>query len=109
MCLAFGLQNGVLSKAHGIGFTRLSYRGRLTRLSQPLVQAGYARRDSGGHPNLRRERYRFGLGCVCAGVLYGSLMISHIGPKGNLGMPLLLIGVLFDIVFSVQMGIHDTK
>jgi uncharacterized membrane protein YoaK (UPF0700 family) len=91
MCLTFGLQNGVMSKAGGIGLHSTYLTGTLTHLLSLL-----ARSRSAHTPATKLETITLLLvWCAfVAGALCGGLTISHIGPKGLWGMPLLLIVVI---------------
>jgi uncharacterized membrane protein YoaK (UPF0700 family) len=106
MCLAFGLQNGVLSKADGIGLHSTYLTGTLTHLLSLLV-----RRDATGAAAAKFETRMllFVWFAFVAGALCGGLMISHVGPKGVWGMPLLLIVVLAISFFASDAGSDDTE
>jgi uncharacterized membrane protein YoaK (UPF0700 family) len=105
MCLAFGLQNGVLSKADGIGLHSTYLTGTLTHLLSLLVRA-----DATGRAATKFETRTllFVWFAFVAGALCGGLMISHLGPKGVWGMPLLLIVVLAMSLFVPDVDSYDT-
>jgi uncharacterized membrane protein YoaK (UPF0700 family) len=105
MCLVFGLQNGVLSKADGIGLHSTYLTGTLTHLLSLLVRA-----DATGRAATKFETRTllFVWFAFVAGALCGGLMISHLGPKGVWGMPLLLIVVLAMSLFVPDVDSYDT-
>jgi uncharacterized membrane protein YoaK (UPF0700 family) len=106
MCLAFGLQNGVLSKVEGIGLHSTYLTGTLTHLLSLLVRAGAA------GPAATRFETRtllFVWLAFVAGALCGGLMISHLGSKGVWGMLLLLTAVLAMSFFVPDAGSHDAE
>jgi uncharacterized membrane protein YoaK (UPF0700 family) len=91
MCLAFGLQNGGLSKVGGIGLHSTYLTGTLTHLLSLVVRAGAA--DTQATKFETRTLLLVWFAFV-AGALCGGLTISHVGPKGVWGMPLLLVIVI---------------
>jgi uncharacterized membrane protein YoaK (UPF0700 family) len=105
MCLAFGLQNGVISKADGIGLHSTYLTGTLTHLLSLLVGT-----DATGTAATKFETRTllFVWFAFVAGALSGGLMISHVGPKGVWGMPLLLIVILAMSFFVPNAGSYDT-
>jgi uncharacterized membrane protein YoaK (UPF0700 family) len=89
MCLSLGFQNGALSQADGIGLHTTYLTGTLTHFVRSLVRPG-------GSSTAAQERKFIPL-LFCsffAGALCGSLMISHAGPMGIWGMPVLLLAVI---------------
>jgi len=92
MGLALGLQNGALSKAHGIGLHSTYMTGTLTHLLSLIVGAGGVA-DSAA-TKFETRTLLFVWFAFVAGALCGGLMVSHVGPKGIWGMPLLLIVVI---------------
>jgi uncharacterized membrane protein YoaK (UPF0700 family) len=101
MCLAFGLQNGVLSKAGGIGLHSTYLTGTLTHLLSLLVRAGAADTEATKFETRTLLLVWF---AFVAGALCGGLTISHVGPKGVWGMPLLLIVVIGMSFFVPNSG-----
>ena len=106
MCLAFGLQNGVLSKADGIGLHSTYLTGTLTHLLSLLVRADVAGTAAS---RFETKTLLFVWFAFVAGALCGGLMISHVGPKGTWGMPLLLTAVLAMSFFVPEVSSHDTR
>jgi uncharacterized membrane protein YoaK (UPF0700 family) len=91
MSIALGLQNGAVSRTDGISLHTTYLTGTMTRLLSLLVQPGSA------NPSINKSEMRFILLAWCAfvaGAVCGGLTISHMGPKGVWGMPLLLAAVL---------------
>jgi uncharacterized membrane protein YoaK (UPF0700 family) len=91
MSIALGLQNGAVSRTDGISLHTTYLTGTLTRLLSLLVQPGSA------NTSINKSEMRFILLAWCAfvaGAVCGGLTISHVGPKGVWGMPLLLATVL---------------
>jgi uncharacterized membrane protein YoaK (UPF0700 family) len=106
MCLAFGLQNGALSKADGIGLHSTYLTGTLTHLLSLLVRADVAGTAAS---RFETKSLLFVWFAFVAGALCGGLMISHVGPKGTWGMPLLLTAVLAMSFFVPDVTSHDTE
>jgi uncharacterized membrane protein YoaK (UPF0700 family) len=106
MCLAFGLQNGVLSKADGIGLHSTYLTGTLTHLLSLLVRAGAA---GPAATKFETRTLLFVWFAFVAGALCGGLMISHLGPKGVWGMPLLLTVVLAMSFFVPDADSYHTE
>ncbi|MGA3223359.1 MAG: YoaK family protein [Acidobacteriaceae bacterium] len=91
MSIALGLQNGAVSRTDGISLHTTYLTGTLTRLLSLLVEPGSA------NTSINKSEMRFIPLAWCAfvaGALCGGLTISHAGPKGVWGMPLLLAAVL---------------
>jgi uncharacterized membrane protein YoaK (UPF0700 family) len=91
MSIALGLQNGAVSRTDGISLHTTYLTGTLTRLLSLLVQPGSA------NTSINKSEMRFIPLAWCAfvaGAVCGGLTISHAGPKGVWGMPLLLAVVL---------------
>ena len=105
MGLALGLQNGALSKAHGIGLHSTYMTGTLTHLLSLLVGAG-GTADSAA-TKFETRTLLFVWFAFVAGALCGGLMVSHVGPKGVWGMPLLLIVVIAMSFFVPDAVSHD--
>jgi uncharacterized membrane protein YoaK (UPF0700 family) len=105
MCLAFGLQNGVLSKADGIGLHSTYLTGTLTHLLSLLVRAA----DPSSATKFETRTLLFVWFAFVAGALCGGLIVSHVGPKGIWGMPLLLMVALAMSFFVRDAGSHDTE
>jgi uncharacterized membrane protein YoaK (UPF0700 family) len=101
VCLAFGLQNGVLSKAGGIGLHSTYLTGTLTHLLSLLVRTGTSDTEA---TKFETRTLLFVWFAFVAGALCGGLMISHVGPKGVWGMPLLLIVVIGMSFFVPKSG-----
>ena len=101
MCLAFGLQNGVLSKAGGIGLHSTYLTGTLTHLLSLLVRAGAADTEATKFETRTLLLVWF---AFVAGALCGGLTISHVGPKGVWGMPILLLIVIGMSFFVPNSG-----
>jgi uncharacterized membrane protein YoaK (UPF0700 family) len=101
MCLAFGLQNGVLSKAGGIGLHPTYLTGTLTHLLSLLVGAGAADTEATKFETRTLLLVWF---AFIAGALCGGLTISHVGSKGVWSMPLLLIIVIGMSFFGPNSG-----
>jgi uncharacterized membrane protein YoaK (UPF0700 family) len=89
MCLSLGLQNGALSQTEGIGLHTTYLSGTLTHFVQSLVRP----RDPGTASRERRVILVIAGGFL-AGALCGGLAITHVGPGGIWGMPVLLLAVL---------------
>jgi len=104
MCLAFGLQNGVLSKADGISLHSTYLTGTLTHLLSLLVQPVAA---GAAATKFETRTLLFVWFAFVAGALCGGLMISRTGPKGIWGMPLLLI-VYLRCRFSFRLWVVTT-
>jgi uncharacterized membrane protein YoaK (UPF0700 family) len=104
MGLALGLQNGALSKAHGIGLHSTYMTGTLTHLLSLLVSPGAAGTAA---TKFETGALLFVWFAFVAGALCGGLLVSHVGPKGIWGMPLLLI-VVIAMSFSAPDAVsHD--
>ncbi len=91
MSVALGLQNGAVSRTDGISLHTTYLTGTLTRLLSLLVEPGSAK------ASMNRSEMRFipfAWGAFVGGALCGGVTISHAGPKGVWGMPLLLAAVL---------------
>jgi uncharacterized membrane protein YoaK (UPF0700 family) len=85
------LHNGAVSRTDGISLHTTYLTGTLTRLLSLLVEPGSA------NTSINKSEMRFIPLAWCAfvaGALCGGLTISHAGPKGVWGMPLLLAAVL---------------
>ncbi len=106
MGLALGLQNGALSKAHGIGLHSTYMTGTLTHLLSLLVSPGTAGTAA---TKFETRMLLFVWFAFVAGALSGGLMVSHVGPKGVWGMPLLLIVVIAMSFFVPDAVRHDTE
>ena len=99
MSLALGLQNGALSRAEGISLHTTYLTGTVTRLLGLLVKPGSA------HASMNKSEMRFIPLAWCgfiAGALCGGLTISHVGPRGVWGIPILLVTVLALSSMSTQ-------
>lgn len=104
MGFALGLQNGALSKAHGIGLHSTYMTGTLTHLLSLLVGP-----DAAGSTATKFETrtllfvwFAFVVGALC-----GGLMVSHVGPKGVWGMPLLLMSIIAMSFLAPDAASHD--
>jgi uncharacterized membrane protein YoaK (UPF0700 family) len=82
LCCGLGLQNGTLSQVNGVALHTTFLSGTLTHLINPQAT-----------PRERRLLPLVGLGFVI-GAVCGGLLVTHAGPKGLWGMPLLLLAVL---------------
>jgi uncharacterized membrane protein YoaK (UPF0700 family) len=104
MGLALGLQNGALSKAHGIGLHSTYMTGTLTHLLSLLVGTGVAGTAA---TKFETRTLLFVWFAFVAGAVCGGLIVSHAGPKGVWGMPLLLIVVIVMSFFVPDAVSHD--
>jgi uncharacterized membrane protein YoaK (UPF0700 family) len=82
LCCGLGLQNGTLSQVNGVALHTTFLSGTLTHLVNPRAT-----------PRERQLLPLVGLGFVI-GAACGGLFVTHAGPKGLWGMPLLLLAVL---------------
>ena len=104
MGLALGLQNGALSKAHGIGLHSTYMTGTLTHLLSLLVSPDATTTAA---TKFETRALLFVWFAFIVGALCGGLMVSHVGPKGVWGMPLLLIVVIAMSFFVPDAASHD--
>jgi uncharacterized membrane protein YoaK (UPF0700 family) len=104
MGLALGLQNGALSKAHGIGLHSTYMTGTLTHLLSLLVSPDATTTAA---TKFETRALLFVWFAFIVGALCGGLMVSHVGPKGVCGMPLLLIVVIAMSSFVPDAASHD--
>jgi uncharacterized membrane protein YoaK (UPF0700 family) len=91
MSVALGLQNGAVSRTDGINLHTTYLTGTVTRLLGLLVEPGSPK------ASMNRSETRFIPLAWCAfiaGALCGGVTVSHAGPRGVWGMPLLLAAVL---------------
>jgi uncharacterized membrane protein YoaK (UPF0700 family) len=91
MSVALGLQNGAVSRTDGINLHTTYLTGTVTRLLGLLVGPGSAK------ASMNRSEMRFIPLAWCAfiaGALCGGVTVSHAGPRGVWGMPILLIAAL---------------
>jgi uncharacterized membrane protein YoaK (UPF0700 family) len=91
MSVALGLQNGAVSRTDGINLHTTYLTGTVTRLLGLLVGPGSAK------ASMNRSEMRFIPLAWCAfiaGALCGGVTVSHAGPRGVWGMPILLVAAL---------------
>jgi uncharacterized membrane protein YoaK (UPF0700 family) len=91
MSVALGLQNGAVSRTDGINLHTTYLTGTVTRLLGLLVEPGSAK------ASMNRSEMRFIPLAWCAfiaGALCGGVTVSHAGPRGVWGMPILLVAAL---------------
>jgi uncharacterized membrane protein YoaK (UPF0700 family) len=91
MSVALGLQNGAVSRTDGMSLHTTYLTGTLTRLLGLLVEPGSAK------ASMNRFEMRFIPLAWCAfiaGAMCGGVTVSHAGPRGVWGMPILLVAAL---------------
>jgi uncharacterized membrane protein YoaK (UPF0700 family) len=104
MSVALGLQNGAVSRTDGINLHTTYLTGTVTRLLGLLVGPGSAK------ASMNRSEMRFIPLAWCAfiaGALCGGVTVSHAGPRGVWGMPILLVAAL--IVSSLVANAQEQR